>query len=80
MKTFQQLLAVVLLVLVIGISAFAGEIGSPVNGPCPVPSPSPSNLVLAVNSAVTPAADDDANLSALAKLALDLVLSALTMH
>jgi hypothetical protein len=76
MKTLQQLFAAILLALALGIPTFAGDMGGPttINSPAPLPTDS----IPAVTTAPTPTAPDETGSPAV--LALNFLLSALSMY
>jgi hypothetical protein len=78
MKTHQRILATILLALVLGIPAYAGDMGGPssVNSPTPLPT----DGVTLVSETPTPTVPGDSEPPAFTLLALNFLVSALSMH
>ena len=82
MKTLQQLLATMLLVLAIGLPIYAGDVSVPVGAPAPPPPPPPSspNSVTIVISDPTDTPMVDADMPAWEMLAANLLWETLSMY
>lgn len=77
MKTLRQTLATILLVLALGIPAFAGDIGGPSGITTPPPLPSDSDQTVITT---TPTVPGDSDTSILAALALNFLMSTLSIY
>jgi len=80
MKTLRQILATMLLALALGIPTYAGDMSGPSSAPAPAPSPSPSNATASVTNTLPQTEAGDKDTLALTVLALDILVSALSMY
>ena len=78
MKTFQQILATILLALAIGIPTYAGDMGGP-SSVCS-PTPLPTDDVTLVVETSSPTVTGDSESPALMMLALNFVVGALSAY
>jgi hypothetical protein len=78
MKTLQQTLATILLALVLGISAHAGDMGGPSSmNSC---APLPTDGIPAVTTTSPPQVPGETNPPVLTELVLKFLVSALSMY
>ena len=80
MKTLRQILATMLLALALGIPTYAGDMSGPSSAPAPAPSPSPSNATASVTNPLPQTVPGDTDTSALTLMALDFLVSALSIY
>lgn len=79
MKTLQQFLATMLLVLAFSIPVYAGDVSVPVGGPPPPPQPPPDQVWVIITDP-TDSTPVDIDMPTWEILALDLLWSALPMY
>ena len=79
MKTLRQTLATILLALAFGIPTYAGDMSGPSSAPSPAPAPT-TNTAASVTNTLTQTVPVDSDSSALTVMALDFLVSALSIY
>jgi hypothetical protein len=77
MKTLRQTLATMLLALALGIPTYAGDMSGPSSAPSPAPAPTTNTAASVTNTQTVPV---DSDSSALTVMALDFLVSALSIY